>query len=204
VRSPIDGVVSVRWVGRGDVVALGAQLFTIIDPRTLRLEGAVPSDAFAGIRPGTPVTFRVRGLGDQIFAGEVVVVSPVADEVTRQIPVTVSLPNTDARLIAGLFAEGRVAVKSRRGLAVPSAAVDLVAPTPTVSRIAGGKVERVAVTLGVRDEGEDWIEITGGLAKGDQVLLGEARELEPGSPVEITTERREQRRAEGPSPTRGG
>jgi len=44
VKAPFTGVVSARPASIGDVVAPGAELLTIIDPSSMRLEALVPSD----------------------------------------------------------------------------------------------------------------------------------------------------------------
>ena len=42
LRAPIDGIVAQRPVNAGDVVSVGTELFTIIDPSSMRLEASVP------------------------------------------------------------------------------------------------------------------------------------------------------------------
>ena len=185
VRAPIDGVVSIRSASAGDVVSPGAPLVTIIDPSSLRLEAAVPSERVAEIRVGAPVTFEVRGYPGRAFLGRIARVSPAADPATRQVKILVDIPNADRRLIAGLFAEGRVKSTVRQALVVPVSAVDTGAAAPTVTRIAGGRAERVEVRLGLRDPEREVVEILSGLRPGDQVLVGAARALSPGTPVAV-------------------
>jgi multidrug resistance efflux pump len=43
VRSPINGIVSVRPANAGDVVSPGTLLFNIVDPSSMRLMASVPS-----------------------------------------------------------------------------------------------------------------------------------------------------------------
>jgi hypothetical protein len=68
---------------------------------------------------------------------------------------------------------------------VPLAALDETGPVPTVTRIREGKAERVAVQLGVRKVETEQIEITGGLAAGDVLVVGSARGVAPGTPVSV-------------------
>src|SRR5690606_30806909 len=106
--------------------------------------------------------------------GTVAPVNPAVDPVTGQLRLYVRVPNADRSLASGLFAEGRVALESKRGLAIPEAAVDMRVNQPVVKRVRGGVVEEVRVTLGLRDELHDRIEVTDGLAQGDTVLTGAA------------------------------
>jgi RND family efflux transporter MFP subunit len=183
VRAPMDGVVSEAPVRQGDVVAPGAPLFTIIDPSSMRLDAKVSSEDLSAIAVGTPVRFTVRGYPGQEFDGTIERVAPAADPATRQIPLLVAIPNPSGKLVAGLFAEGRVASGQREALAVPIAAVDTAGDAPTVTRVKDGVVERVVVQLGLRDTATEQVEVSSGLAEGDVVLLRAARSLPPGTRV---------------------
>ncbi len=185
VRAPISGVVSERPANAGDIVSPGTALVTIIDPSSMRLEAAVASDQVALVRPGAKVRFRIRGVSDEEFTGTIDRLSPTADPVTRQVMIFVTLPNISGKLIAGLFAEGRVDAETRRGVIVPLGAVDESGPTPLITRIRDGKAERVSVTLGLRQSEAELIEVTSGIAEGDVVILGAARTLAPGTPVRV-------------------
>lgn len=185
VRSPISGVVARRFVSRGDVVSPGTELYTIIDPSSMRLEASVPSEQLGAITLGATVNFQVRGYPDQTFAGVIERVSPVADPVTRQVPIFVSIPNTEGVLVAGLFAEGRVLQQVKRALVVPLSAVNERAGAPWVLRVRDGKTERVEVTLGLRDAQTERVEVAGGLNDGDVLLVGASQGMTPGTPVRI-------------------
>ncbi|MCU0617147.1 MAG: efflux RND transporter periplasmic adaptor subunit [Gemmatimonadaceae bacterium] len=185
VRAPFAGVVSERAVSAGDVVSPGTALFTVVDPRSLRLEAQVPADAVSALRVGAPVTFALNGYPDRTFEGRITRVSPVADAVTRQVGIIAELPNRDGRLVGGLFAEGRVASDVRDAIVVPEVAVDQRGPSPTVMRLSNGRVEAVDVALGLRDPARERIEIVSGLAAGDTVLLGGARGISVGTAVTV-------------------
>jgi len=185
LRSPIAGLVSERAIHVGDVVAPGAKLFTVIDPSSLRLEGSVSAEAVGRLVPGVPVEFEVQGFADRTFVGSIERVSPAVDPATRQIPVLVSIPNPDRVLLAGLFAEGRVATARRDALVIPLTAVDVGAARPTVLRVNDGKVEEVEVDIGLVDDSAQQVEVVTGLAAGDQVIVGAARDVEPGRAVRI-------------------
>jgi RND family efflux transporter MFP subunit len=186
VRSPITGVVSMRPVSAGDIVQPGTQLFTVVDPHSMRLEASVPADQLGELRLGSTVRFTVNGYPGRTFTGTVQRISPAADPQTRQVPVVVTIPNEGGTLVAGLFAEGRVESQVRQGMMIPANAIDERGVTPTVLRLKGGKAERVAVQTGVRDPDSERVEVTGGLAPSDSVLVGPALGTAPGTPVRIT------------------
>jgi RND family efflux transporter MFP subunit len=185
VRAPFPGVVAERAVSAGDIVAPGAALFTVIDPRSLRVEAAVPTTALADVRVGAPVVFTVTG-SDRPLTGRITRVSPMVDPQTRQVRILATVPNAASRLVAGLFVEGRVATERRVGILVPEKAVDQTGIAPYVMRLKDGRVEKVEVVLGLRDEGAERLEVRRGLAAGDTVLLGAARGVSVGTPVVVS------------------
>jgi RND family efflux transporter MFP subunit len=184
LRAPIAGIVSARAVSTGDVVSPGTELFTIIDPSSMRLEASVPSDELSALRVGAAVRFTVRGY-EQPFEGRIERISPAADPATRQVPIFVAIPNTGGRLVAGLFAEGRVVVEQAEGLVVPLNAVNTSGEEAWVLRVANGRTERVPVTLGVIDRRTERVQIATGVQEGDILLRGAAQGITPGTPVDV-------------------
>jgi RND family efflux transporter MFP subunit len=185
VKAPFAGIVNDRPANSGDVVASGTPIVTIIDPSSMRLEALVPSDQIAKVRPGARVQFTVRGIPNQAFTGTVERFSPTADPVTRQISIFVKLPNVGGKLIAGLFAEGRIEAETRKGLVAPLGAIDETGAVPTATRIKDGKAERVTVELGVRQTERELVEVTKGLSDGDVLIVGSAKGVATGTPVHV-------------------
>ena len=187
VLAPYAGVVSERFVNPGDVVTPGAPLFTVVDPATMRLEAAVPAEQLASVRLGATVRFTVTGYPGRTFEGRISAVNPSADPQTRQVRLFVRIPNAGNRLVAGLFAEGRVAADARTTLTVPEGAVDQRGLRPVVTRLKGGVTEKVEVTLGAHDAATERVEIRTGLTVGDTVLVGGAVGTPAGTPLVVKT-----------------
>jgi RND family efflux transporter MFP subunit len=187
VRVPFGGVLSERPVGQGDIVQVGAALFTVVDPSTLRLEAQVPVENLARLSAGTPVDFLVAGLPERTFRGEVEYVQPTVDPATGQVRIDVALPNPGGPLLGGLAARGRVVTEARRGLCAPLSVVDFASAQPTVLRVRqDGTVERVPVRLGLRDELSQSVEIASGAAAGEVLVRGSARaSVAPGTHVQL-------------------
>ncbi|HEX2166772.1 MAG TPA: efflux RND transporter periplasmic adaptor subunit [Longimicrobiales bacterium] len=190
LRAPISGVVAERAVNAGDIVQPGMAILTVVDPSSMQLEASVPSEQLAQVRLGAAVEFRVNGYA-QSFTGSVDRVSPVADPATRQVRVFISIPNAQNRLVGGLFAEGRIEAESHVGLVAPAAAVQMIAGgadgDAEALRIRNGVVERVEVMIGLRDVRSETVELAGGVAAGDTLIVGAARTVMPGTPVVVAS-----------------
>jgi RND family efflux transporter MFP subunit len=184
IRAPISGVVARRAVNAGDVVSPGTELFTIIDPSSLRLEAAVPSDDLGSLRVGAPVQFEVRGY-EEPLEGTIERISPQADPTTRQVPIYVAIPNVGGRLVAGLFAQGRVIAESAEGLVVPTNAVNMGGGMPWVVRVVDGRAAKTNVQLGLSDPRMERVQILAGVNEGDILLRGAAQGITPGTPVRV-------------------
>lgn len=185
VRAPFAGIVSQQMASVGDVVKDGTELFTIVDPSSLRLEAQVPAEALLGLKVGTPVQFTVSGFGDERLTGRVTRIYPSVDPATRQVKILVAVPNPRQQLVVGLFAEGRVVSSSRKAVTVPKAAVDLKGVRPVVVQLDSGRLKRVEVALGLEDAVAELVEVTKGLAPGDTIILGSSRSLPEGTPARV-------------------
>jgi RND family efflux transporter MFP subunit len=186
IRAPFGGIISQRQVNAGDVVQPGGAMFTIIDPSSMRLEGSVPAAQLGVLRIGSPVTFKVSGYPDKAFTGRISRINPQADASTGQVRVVVSIPNERGGLVGGLFAEGRVAAEKKQGLTAPATAVDVRGLRPAVLRLKGGRVERVEVETGLRDEDSERIELVQGVVAGDTLLIGAAQGISAGTLVKVS------------------
>jgi RND family efflux transporter MFP subunit len=184
-RAPFAGVVGVKRVSTGDVVSPGTEMYSVVDPSSMRLEGNVPADQLGQVSVGAPVRFSVTGYPDRTFVGRITRVAPVADPSTRQVQILASIPNAGNTLVGGLFAEGRVASQTREGLLVPADAIDARGIRPTVVRVKGGRVERVNVEVGLRDDARELVEVRTGLAAGDTLLRGAAQGISNGTTVRV-------------------
>ena len=185
IRAPFAGLISDRAASAGDVVQPGSEMFTLVDPSSMRLEASVPSDALSALRVGDPVEFSVNAYPDRSFTGRVERINPAADPATRQVRIYVSIPNVGGRLVAGLFAEGRVATDARSAVVAPRTAIDVRGIRPTALRVKNGRAERVEVELGLEDDATERVEIRNGLSAGDTLLVGAALGVTPGSQVRV-------------------
>jgi len=185
VVASIDGVVSERPVNTGDVVQIGTVMFTIVDPSAMNLEATIPADQINQVHIGDRVTFQVTGFQGRTFDGRVDRINPAADPATGQVRVYVSVPNRGKDLVAGLFAEGRIASEHHVGLAVPINAVTTQAGTAMVTVVRNGKIDKVPVQIGIKDDLTEQVELRSGVKEGDIVLVGAAQSLTPGTEVRI-------------------
>ena len=172
VRAPFAGQVSERAVNPGEAVNPGQTLVTLVNSRFLELRGQVPVDQAGLVREGQPAEFSLSAIPGRTLTGTVARVDPVADPATRQVGVTLRLPNEDGSLIAGMFATGRVVTGGgRSAVVVPAAAVRASGGQAHVLVVDGDSVVRRAVSLGDRDDARGVVAVLSGVAAGERVIV---------------------------------
>jgi RND family efflux transporter MFP subunit len=148
----------------------------------------VPIENVGQLRLGLSVSLRAAQLDSTLVTGRISRINPTADQATRQVRVYVDVPNGSGRLMGGLFVSGRVLVReAANAVAVPRTALRYEGDsrTPVVYLIAGGKVVRRVVTVGISDEDAGLVQIATGLQAGDVVVVGPIEGLTDGAPVEV-------------------
>jgi membrane fusion protein (multidrug efflux system) len=188
VVAPSAGIIERRMVNPGEHVNRNVALFTLVRGDVLELAAAVPERAATGVQAGQSVRFTADG---SQFEGRVARISPSVDPGSRSVTVYVQVPNAEGRLRAGTFASGRIVSRVLDGaLVVPLAALreGTAGGDAVVYRVVDGKIDVATVTVGLRDETQGLVEITGGLSEGDRVVVGNVGILGKGMSVRMAGE----------------
>jgi membrane fusion protein, multidrug efflux system len=186
VRAPFDGVVSERKASVGDTAQIGKELVKVIGPSSMRFEGRVSADRMHEIRIGQAVSFSVNGFPDVRFDGKVRRIDAAADAATRQVEVLVDFADAaKAPRMAGLYAEGRIEAGGVAALMLADASIVRSEGQTSVWRVRDGRIAKVAVQLGPRDERRGEFPVKGGLADGDVILRNPGTTLVEGQRVEF-------------------
>ena len=168
VLAPVDGAVSQRLTSRGEYLAAGAPMATLVRIHPLRLRVSVPEREAPGVRAGQVVRLTIEG--DQtVYSGRVVRLAPIVQELNRTLMVEAEIPNERGVLRAGAFARAEIVTESAQSvLTVPASALVVFAGVEKVLVVRDGKTAEVRVQTGRRLGGD--IEILEGLKRGEAVV----------------------------------
>lgn len=188
VISPIGGVVAERFVQPGEKVSPDTRILAIVDLSRIEIEAPVPAAEIAAVRPGQAVRLRIEGETDA-REGRILRLGPSTAAGTRSIPVYIGIDNPGARLRAGQFAQGQLAVETRSGvIAVPESALRERAGRSYVYAIVDGRVVEKDVVTGLRDAGANapgsgagLVEVVRGLAAGERIVAPNLGSLRAGA-----------------------
>ncbi|HOW85799.1 MAG TPA: efflux RND transporter periplasmic adaptor subunit [Candidatus Aminicenantes bacterium] len=193
MTAPFAGVIASKNAEVGDVInpmmggAYGGGaggVLTLMDYSTIKLAVAVSPENIGRIRKGQDAVLKVGALPGREFRGVVRVVNLTADPQTKKFEVEVHVPNPEAALRPGTFGDLVFEVQSHdNALVVPQTAV---LENTYVYVVEGGKAVRKNVTLGIQNT--TMIEILGGLADQEAVVVEGNYGLEAGAAVQVLEE----------------
>ena len=194
IAAPMSGVVAERFAQVGEKLSADARILSIVDLSRMEIEAPVPASEIAAVRVGQPVALSIEGIdGEQV--GRVARINPGTQAGTRSVPVYIALsfPANEARVRAGMFAQGRLALQERHDvLLVPLAAIRDAGARQFVYLIDGGRLAERDLRLGLRDESAPagqgavgLVEVREGLKAGDSIVGVNLGTLRTGSRVAI-------------------
>ncbi len=190
IRAPLDGIVSQRSVNVGDLVGeMGSQksMFKIVDNRLLDLVAAVPSNEMGQVKIGQSLLFGTDVLPGKVFTGRVKFINPTVNQADRSVRVEAEVANRDGVLKGGLFVRGKIITGRRQGiLQVPRAALvswDTGGKKGELFVAQAGVARRRVVQTGIASA--DCVEIIGGLAAGEEVIIRGGFTVKDGDRVKI-------------------
>jgi multidrug efflux pump subunit AcrA (membrane-fusion protein) len=188
LASPINGVVLERVTEPGNLVTPGSEVLKLGDFSQVKVVVPVSELELADIRIGQAVTVRLDAFANETFPGKVTRISPAADPVARQVPVEVTIPNSNNRIGSGLLARVSFAESGSTPVVVPQTALQGEQETATVFVVTGNGNEATvtarAVQIGDRANGK--VEILSGLQPGERFVARSARPLQDGDSVRLS------------------
>jgi RND family efflux transporter MFP subunit len=184
--APAAGLVAVRSADPGTTVVAGQAVVEVIDPASLWINVRFDQLRISGLREGLPARIVLRSHGGPALAGRVARVEPLADAVTEETLAKVvfdSLPAPPPSV--GETAEITVALPALSpGPVVPNASVKRVDGRLGVWLIEGNGLRFAPVTTGATDL-DGRVQILGGLAAGQRVVVYSPRALTPRSRIKV-------------------
>ena len=166
VVSPGNGVVAEKMIDVGDLATPGRTLFTIFDPRQMRLEAQVGEQFGPSLHTGNPVKIFIPSLKLEIKSTIAEIVAQAASA-SRTFLVKAPLPfNPDLRpgVFGRLFFNGQ----ERQVLLIPATAVKNIGQLETVQVVEAEGVKLRQIRTG-KTHGM-YLEILSGLQVGEKVV----------------------------------
>jgi len=179
IVAPFDAVAGLRTVNLGDYVKDGADLVTLEDTSSMRVDFRLPERVISRLKLGQGVDAEMEALPGRSFKGRVEAVDAQVDANGRSLLVRARLDNAGGALKPGMFARVRTVFGVRdKAVVVPEEALVPQGGKQFLILVVDGEKgkvsRRIEARLGLRQPGR--VEIVEGLRAGDQVVVaGQAR-----------------------------
>jgi membrane fusion protein (multidrug efflux system) len=184
LRAPFAGYITRRTVDIGQRVRQLETLFNLGAFSPLFADVYVPEREAHGVRAGQPVEVRLGSDDKATVAARVIRLSPVVDQASGTVKVTVEVPARNQLFRPGAFVRVAIRTDVRAGVVlIPKRAVMEEDGESYVFVSASGKANRRKINLGYESEG--MVGVRGGLSEGQEVVVAGQGGLKEGSKVKV-------------------
>ena len=186
IRAPFNGVIGLRRVSNGAVIASGTTLATLRSSGSLKLDFTVPERYASQVRIGSNVAFFLNGDRTKMYHARISATEHGIDNASKDLQVRSIVQSYSSELIAGAYASVILNLgENPEALLVPSKAVIPDESKKSLLVARNGFAHLVEITTGVREA--DNVEITGGdIHEGDTVITNGLMFLKEGSPIKYS------------------
>jgi len=186
ILSPVSGFIGKRSLDPGAWVTANTAFLSIVDISLVRLVANVVEKDLRKMKAGLKARVEVDAFPDEMFEGRIARVAPILDPATRTAQIEVEIPNPDFRLKPGMYAKVSFTIEHReKTLVVPTAALVDVGGSRGVFLPKKGEQGDIAnfkkIEVGLIDQ--NLVEVSSGLAEGDNVITTGAAALREGDRI---------------------
>ena len=180
IRAPFPGVVTERFIQRGEYVQIGAATVRLVNTADVEARATAALSLAGNVHPGQLVSVRDHGIEK---SGQVRTVVPVGDDRSRQFEVRVALASS-GWLVGTPVEVSLPSAAVRTAVTVPRDALVIRQNHSYVLRLTqSNTVEELDVTPGAGIA--DVVEVRGPLAAGDRLVIRGGERLAAGQAVQV-------------------
>jgi membrane fusion protein (multidrug efflux system) len=200
VVAPFGGVITARNVDQGALVGSAGgvsgtlpagtgstpgSLFTVAQTDTLSAYVTVPESYAPAVAIGQPAVVTLPALPGDTLRGRVARTAGSLDPTARTLLTEVRVANPRGVFLPGMYAQVQLALgPGAPPVRVPATALVIRDGPPQVVTVALDSTVRYQTVTISRDLGS-WVEVTGGLAAGEVIVINPADDLHDGARVRI-------------------
>ncbi len=186
IYAPISGYVSQVTTQEGETVVAGlsaVNLITIIDATKLEMWIYVDETDIGRVKPGMKVEYWVDAYRDKRFSGTINLIYPqpeIKENIVYYLAILKIEPKDTMFLRPEMTTHVRIIIDEKADvIIVPNSAIRFEDGKNVVYVKLKDKIERKAVTTGIRDD--RFTEIVSGLSEGELVVIPAAKKVMPGA-----------------------
>jgi Cu(I)/Ag(I) efflux system membrane fusion protein len=191
ITSPVDGIVGMVYLDEGAEVtppspspSMGTQLIRVINMDQVKVVVNVVEEELGKIKKGQEAKIKVDAYPDKTFSGNVSLISPLVNQLTRTASVEITLPNPQHLLKPGMFAQVEISLGEKDDLVlIPAHTILQEGERKRVFVVTEGKAVSRNVETGISQNG--WVEIKSGLSENDSLIVSGQYLVKRDEPVKV-------------------
>jgi cobalt-zinc-cadmium efflux system membrane fusion protein len=191
VISPVDGIVGMVYLDQGAEVtppspspSMGTHLIRVINMDQVKAVVNVVEEELGKIKMGQEAKIKVDAYPDKTFSGNVTLVSPLFNQLTRTTSVEITVPNPEFLLKPGMFTQVEIFLGKKDNLIlIPAYTIIQEGEKKSVFVVADGKAISRNVEVGISQNG--WVEIKSGLSENDSLIVAGQYLVKTDEPVKV-------------------
>jgi multidrug efflux pump subunit AcrA (membrane-fusion protein) len=184
VYAPISGTVVSNPLSIGSTVSTATTLLTLAAAGSVEIKAAIPEREVGQLRTGLRSDVFLEAFPGEVFAAEVIRLSPVLDPVSRTKQIVLAFTREDPRINPGMFARIKLNTRTYEGVvSIPEEAVVESRGTTVAYVVAEETAQVREIETGVSVDGE--VEIKSGLDPGEAVVVQGQQFLSNGAKVRV-------------------
>ena len=186
IVASFGGYVSSRQISPGQVISKNTTLTFLVDVDPVKVELNVPERYLGQLRVGQKIQLTIAAYPGRKFDGEVFFIAPFVEPATRTALVKARVPNPEAELKPGMFANLDLTLKLKENAVVIPETSVLASGDRNVIYIVDAQdtAQLRAVKIGIRQAGV--VEIVSGLQAGERVIAEGLQKVRPGGKVKAS------------------
>jgi len=182
LKAPFAGVIVNRYADKGALIQNGMNnantlpVFELQDLQTIRVQVDVPETNVTLVNKNSPLDIIFPELADAHYSATVTRMAYGLNESTKTMRIEIDLPNADFKLRSGMYAKVVLQNSQRKTvLAVPNEAIGNIKGQSFVYLEQNGKVKKVDIKTGLRDE--HFAELLNPSIKAADTVIVQGKEL---------------------------
>lgn len=188
IQAPFSGIVTERFIEKGQNIIIGTQLFTLVDREPLEAKIYLPEREVFGIQTKQKVSLALNAQKTISFEGHIKQINPSVDPKSGTVKVTVEINKAPDEVRPGSFVDVRLVTQHHENaLLIPKKALIEEAGEQYVFLINNGAALRRSVRIGFMDD--ENAEVLSGLAAGNSVVVAGQGSLREGTKTQIVASR---------------
>ncbi len=186
IRAPFSGIITNKFAEEGILANPGTPLLAMEAPGAFEIRATVPESEISSIQPGTPVKVLVKSI-DKTIDGKVSEVGTSAKNTGGQYPVKISLQETNADILSGMYVSVQFPIEKRgasQAVLIPESAIIARGDLKGIYTVSNQNTAVLRWIRTGRSYGDN-IEVLSGLKADEQYITDAEGKLYNGTKITV-------------------